>query len=157
MRRLTPVPAKSLEILLLESPEAFACALLARPPLAEQNHIIARDRDENLRRFALRALGRVRRMLRTPNQVVSISYLFGGDDPDSRVRSRFLSALVAALGRRGALRVVGPRDSTDAMFGYLDALSPRLPLGSRIEARVSPTGWMIMSAGGDRAHSPAPF
>jgi hypothetical protein len=156
MRRLTPVPSKSLEILLLESPEAFACALLARPPLAEQNHIIARDRDESLRKFALRALGRVRRMLRTPNQVVSISYLFGGG-ADDRVRSRLLRALGLALAGRGALRVVGPRDSTDAMFGYLDALSPRLPLGSRIEARVSPTGWMIMSAGGGPAHSPAPF
>lgn len=157
MRRLTPVPAKSLEILVLESPEAFACALLARPPLAEQNHIIARDRDESLRRFALRVLGRVRRMLRDPNQVVRISYLFGGEGTGDRVRSRLLSALATALARQGSLRVVGPRDSTDVMFGYLDALSPRLPLGSRIEARVSPTGWMIMSAGADRAHSPAPF
>jgi hypothetical protein len=157
MRRLTPAPAKSVEILLLESPEAFACALLARPPLAEQNHIIARDRDETLRRFALRALGRLRRMLKTPHQIASISYLFGGDLADDRVRSRLLGALVTALAHQGALRVVGPRDSTDAMFGYLDALSPRLPFGSRIEARISPTGWMIMSAGDDRAHSPTPF
>jgi len=115
------MPLKSIEILLLESPEAFACALLARPPLGEQNHIIARGSSESLRRFGIRALGRVRRMLRTPNQVVSISYLFGGDPTNDRVRSRLLRALVSALARRGSLRVVGPRDATDAMFGYLDA------------------------------------
>jgi hypothetical protein len=152
MRPLTPVPTKSIEILLLESPEAFARALLARPPLAEQNHIIARDRDESLRRFALRALARLRRMLRTPGQIATISYLFGGAEPGNRVRSRLLRALVTALAHRGALRVVGPRDSTAVMFGYFDALSPRLPTGSRIEAQISPTGWMIMSAGADQAH-----
>ena len=66
VRRLTPVPAKSVEILLLESPEAFTDALLARPPSADQNHLIARDKSETLRRFALRAIHRLRRLLATP-------------------------------------------------------------------------------------------
>jgi hypothetical protein len=157
MRPVSPAPGKSVEILLLESPEAFTSALLVRPTLAEQNHIIARDRDESVRRFALRALGRLRRMLRTRNHISSISYLYGGGDADRAVRTRLFVALLPTLKKRGALRVVGPHASSDTMLGYLDALGPRLPLGTRIEARVSPTGWMIMSAAADPAHGPGPF
>jgi hypothetical protein len=149
MRRVH-APAKSVEVLLLESPEAFANALLARPPMADQNLLIARDRDESLRRFALRALRRLRRMLKSPNQISSVSYLFSGDDKDAGVRTRLLRAL-AGIAHPGTLRVVGPREARDAMFGYLDAASPRVP-GSQIEARFSPTGWAIMSAAVVPAH-----
>lgn len=154
MRRIVPVSSKSVEVLLLESPEAFAAALLARPPLAEQNHLIARDRGESLRRFAVRVLHRLRRMLSGPDQIASISYLFTGDTGDSRVRARLLRAISAVLGRRGALRLIGPQDATGKLFDYMDALSPRLPAGTRLEADLSPTGWTIMSARGPRRDEP---
>jgi hypothetical protein len=154
MRRLTPVPSKSVEVLLLESPEAFAAALLARPPLAEQNHLIARDRGESVRRFAVRVLHRLRRMLATAHQISSISYLFSGDPAAAGVRGRLLRAISPVLGRRGALRLIGPRDAADELRHYQDMLGPRLPAGTELEANVSPTGWTIMSAGGPRRDEP---
>jgi hypothetical protein len=150
MRRITPVSSKSIEVLVLESPEAFAAALLARPPLAEQNHLIARERGESLRRFAVRVVHRVRRMLAGCDQIASISYLFTGDCAEANVRARVLRAIAAVLGRRGALRLIGPQDATGKLFDYMDALSPRLPVGTRLEAKLSPTGWTIMSARGPR-------
>lgn len=144
MRRLTPVPSK-VEVLLLESPEAFAAALLARPPHAEENHLIARNRGESVRRFAMRVLHRVRRLLRVPGHVLSISYLFSGDHAESKVRGRLLRALSASQARRGALRLIGPRQATGRLFDYMDSMSPRLPAGTRLEAKLSPTGWTIMS------------
>jgi hypothetical protein len=146
MRRLTPVPSTSVEVLLLESPEAFAAALLARPPLAEQNHLIARDRGESVRRFALRVLHRLRRMLATTDQISSVSYLFTGNAGAASVRGRLLRAVSAMLGRRGALRLIGPRDATGELKNHMDALGLRLPAGTRLEANLSPTGWTIMSA-----------
>jgi hypothetical protein len=154
MRRLTPVPSKSVEILLLESPEAFAAALLARPPLAEQNHLIARDRGESVRRFAVRVLHRLRRMRARADQISSISYLFAGDSAAAGVRARLLRAISVMLGRRGALRLIGPRDATGDLRDYMDALGPRFPVGTRLEANVSPTGWTIMSARGPRRDEP---
>jgi hypothetical protein len=153
VRRLTPVPSKSVEILLLESPEAFADALLARPPGAEQNHLIARDKSETLRRFALRAIHRLRRLLASPDQISSISYLFGSDQADARVRCRLLRALLS-VPRRGPFEVIGPRGSNDTIFGYLEPFGPGLPVGSRLEAKISPTGWTIMSARGPSLPEP---
>jgi hypothetical protein len=150
MRRRTPLDPKSIEVLLLESPEAFAAALLARPPLAEQNYLIARDRGESVRRFAVRALHRVRRLLAGHEQISSVSYLFTGDAAEAKVRARLLRAIWAVLGRRGALQLIGPQDATGKLFDYMDALSPRLPAGTRLEANLSPTGWTIMSARGPR-------
>jgi hypothetical protein len=157
MRRLTPVPSKSVEVLLLESPEAFAAALLARPPLAEQNHLIARDRGESLRSFAIRVLHRLRRLLRTPGDIASISYLFSGDSADDNTRSRLLRALSAMQGRRGALRLIGPQQATARLFDYMDVLSSRLPAGTRLEARLSPTGWTIMTTGRRRDEATVSF
>lgn len=154
MRRLTPVPSKSVEVLLLESPEAFAAALLARPPLAERNHLIARDRGESVRKFALRVLHRLRRMLAKADQISSISYLFTGDPAASSVRGRLLRAISAILGRRGALRLIGPQDATRELRDYMDDLRPRLAAGTRLEAKQSPTGWTIMSARGPRRDEP---
>jgi hypothetical protein len=154
MRRLTPVSPKSIEVLVLESPEAFAAALLARPPLAEQNHLIARDRGESLRRFAVRALHRLRRMLAVSDEISSVSYLFTGDPAQAKVRARLLRALSSVLGRRGALRLIGPRDATGKLLDYMDALGPQLPAGTRLEANLSPTGWTIMSARGPRRDEP---
>jgi hypothetical protein len=150
MRRMTPVPSKSLEVLVLESPEAFAAALLARPPLAEQNHLIARDRGESLRRFSMRVLHRLRRMLAGSDQIAAVSYLFTGDAAGANVRARLLRAISAVLCRRGALRLIGPHDATGRLLDYMDALGPRLPEGTRLEANLSPTGWTIMSARGPR-------
>ena len=154
MRRLTPVPSKSVEVLLLESPEAFAAALLARPPLAERNHLIARDRGESVRRFALRVLHRLRRMVATRDQISSISYLFTGDPAAASARGRLLRAISAILGRRGALRLIGPHDATGELRNYMNALGPRLPAGTRLEANLSPTGWTIMSAREPRREEP---
>jgi hypothetical protein len=145
VRRLTPVPSRSVEVLLLESPEAFTEALLARLPGAEQNHLIARDKSETLRRFALRAIHRLRRLLASPDQISGISYLFGGDAADDRVRCRLLRALLSVQ-RRGALEVIGPRGSREDILGYLGTFGPSLPAGARLEAKISPTGWTIMSA-----------
>lgn len=154
MRRLSHDAPKSVEVLLLESPEAFAAALLARPPLAEQNHLFVRDRGESLRRFSLRVLRRLRRMLAASNQICAISYLFSGDPAEAGVRARLLRALSAILGQRGALRLIGPRDATGKLLDYMDALGPRLPVGTRLEANLSPTGWTIMSARGPRRDDP---
>jgi hypothetical protein len=145
VRRLTPVPAKSVEILLLESPEAFTDALLARPPSADQNHLIARDKSETLRRFALRAIHRLRRLLASPDQISGISYLFGGDAADDPVRCRLLRGLLSVR-RRGSLEVIGPRGSTEYILGYLGGFEAALPEGARLEAKILPTGWTIMSA-----------
>jgi hypothetical protein len=153
VRRLTPVPAKSVEILLLESPEAFSDALLARPPGADQNHLIARDKSETLRRFALRAIRRLRRLLATPDQISGISYLFGGDSADDRVRCRLLRALLSVR-RRGSLEVIGPHGSTENILGYLGSFGPSLPEGSRLEAKILPSGWTIMSARDPAATGP---
>jgi hypothetical protein len=144
VRRLTPVSSRSVEVLLLESPEAFADALLARPPSAEQNHLIARDRNESLRRFALRAIRRLRRLLSSPDQISGISYLFGGAAADGRVRGRLLRALLA-IQRRGALAVIGPDGSSESILGYFGTFDARLPRGARLEAKVTPSGWTIMS------------
>ncbi len=146
MRRITPIPSRSVQILLLESPEAFTDSLLARLPGAEQNHLIARDKSETLRRFALRAIHRLRRLLASPDQISGISYLFGSDEADARVRSRLLRALLS-VPRRGAFEVIGPHGSSNHMLGYLDPFAAALPAGARVEATSSPTGWTITSAG----------
>jgi hypothetical protein len=150
MRRLRAAPVQSIEILVLESPETFVDALLARPPLADENYLIARDRHETVRQFALRSLRRLRRMLASPHRIANVSYLFSGAAAESSVRRRFLRGLAAAA-RRGSLQVIGPQASAEAIAGYMDSLSPRLPCaGSTREARFSPTGWAIVSAGARR-------
>jgi len=146
MRRFTPVPSsQSREVLVLESPEAFADALLARPPRADENHLIARERGESLRRFALRTLHRLRRTRADPRQVLRISYLFRGGASEENVRSRFLKAL-AALASCGSLSLVAPSEATETLFRCLGALHLPLAGGAVLEAELSPTGWTILSA-----------
>ncbi len=144
MRLLARPPALSVEVLLLESPEAFAQALLSHPPHADENYLIARHDGETLRSFGVRALRRVRRMLASPDQIASVSYLFSGHTLEGLVRRRLLKALLSVQPRCGSFRLIGPRSSSDSPFGYLDELRPG-PLRGHLQATRLPTGWTVMS------------
>jgi hypothetical protein len=136
----------STELVILESAADFSGALAARPPSADQNHIMVRGAEESLRRFALRVFKRSR-SLRGGRGLRCISYVLCAAEAHRLcLHCRLLGALSRLLGAQGVLRVVGPAAATSVVVACMSSVCKGLRFGVDLEAQLSPTGWTVMSA-----------
>lgn len=134
------------ELLVLEGPTPTPSNLFTRPPGGDHNYVFVRGEQESARHFALRVLHRTRHALRGRRELTKLTCVLDVVPTPPAVRTRFLSALLSALSRKGVCRLLGHGNETGGVFECMDALSPLLRPGAGLEVRVL----------GDVSESPAP-
>ena len=124
------------ELLVLEGPTPTPTSLFTRPPGGDHNYVFVRGEEESARHFALRVLHRTRHALRGRRELTKLTCVLDTAPTSPTLRTRFLSALLSALSRKGVCRLFGHGNESGGLFECMDALSPRLRPGAGLEVRV---------------------